>query len=169
MFVIAGNASAGKDKIISAVMDLGSLHAQVVTKYTTRQATSEDGREIICKINEKGLLNPDFEKGFSKCDILYDRNNNTYGINSADIWEGMKSGLFQVVSVSDAGPINQLKTKFGSAVVLIYVHSDAKTPPTELDLFVNNFDKFNHVLIYEDKYEDLYDQLFRLFRAYERG
>ena len=169
LFIIAGNASSGKDKIISAVMTLGSLHAQVVKKYTTRQATNEDGAEIICKYDIEGELNTSFDEGFKKCDICYDRNNNTYGIISSDIWEAMKSGLFQVISVSEAETINQLKNKFGSSVVLIYVHSNSETPPEELTLFVDNFDKFDHVLIYEDKYEDLYDQLFRLFRAYEKG
>jgi len=169
LFIIAGNASAGKDKIISAVRELGSTHAQIVTKYTTRQETEEDGSEIVCKTRKDGTPNPAFSDKFDVCDISYDRNGNTYRVNSTDIWEAMKDGLFQVVSVTEADPINQLKTKFGSSVVLIYVHSDSITPPIELSLFVNNFDKFDHVLIYEDNYEDLYDQLFRLFRAYEKG
>jgi guanylate kinase len=169
LFIIAGNASSGKDKIISAVRELGSIHAQIVTKYTTRQETDEDGSEIVCKLRKDGELNPDFHEKFVKCDISYDRNSNTYRIDSSDIWDAMKSGLFQVVSVTEAEPINQLKTKFGSAVILIYVHSDSEMPPNELSLFVNNFDKFDHVLIYENSYEDLYDQLFRLFRAYEKG
>jgi guanylate kinase len=169
LFIIAGNASSGKDKIISAVRELGSIHAQIVTKYTTRQETDEDGSEIVCRVRKNGKLNPVFQKNFEKCDISYDRNGNTYRIDSSGIWDAMKSGLFQVVSVTEADPINQLKTKFGSAVVLIYVHSDSVVPPEELSLFVNNFDKFDHVLIYENSYEDLYDQLFRLFRAYEKG
>lgn len=171
LFVIAGNASSGKDNIISATRELGAFHAQIVTKYTTRQATKDDGSELICQTLPDGNPNRDFIKKNVKknCDISYSRNGNTYYIDSNEIWDGMKTGLFQVVSVTEADPINQLKQKFGSAVVLIYVHSDSKTTPIELDLFVNNFDKFDHVLIYEDKYEDLYDQLFRLFRAYENG
>jgi ribose 1,5-bisphosphokinase PhnN len=168
LFIIAGNVSSGKDKIISAVRELGALHAQVVTKYTTRKETEDDGSELVCKIDKDGKPNPIFLKKFDKCDISYERNNNTYRIDSSEIWDAMKTGLFQVVSVTEAGPINQLKTKFGSSVVLIYVHSDSEEPPEELSLFVDNFDKFDHVLIYEKNYEDLYDQLFRLFRAYER-
>lgn len=171
LFIIAGNASSGKDNIISATRELGSFHAQVVRKYTTRQATSEDGNEIVCRLTDEGNPNLQYnEKDVEKnCDICYERNGNKYYIDSREIWDGMKSGLFQVISVTDAETINQLKKKFGNAVELIYVHSDSETTPTELDLFVDNFDKFDHVLIYEDKYEDLYDQLFRLFRAYEKG
>lgn len=36
-------------------------------------------------------------------------------------------------------------------------------------LYEDNFMLFNHVFIYADKKEDLFDQIFRLFRAYERG
>lgn len=171
LFVIAGNASSGKDNIISATRELGSFHAQVVTKYTTRQATKDDGSEIVCKLTVNGEQNMQFDKKCveKNCDIWYERNDNKYYIDSKEIWDGMKSGLFQVISVTDANTINQLKKKFGNAVELIYVHSDSETTPKELNLFVDNFDKFDHVLIYEDKYEDLYDQLFRLFRAYEKG
>ena len=171
LFIIAGNASSGKDNIISATRELAGLHASVVTKYTTRKATIEDGSEIVCKTTVAGTLNEEYViKDVEKnCDICYERNGNKYYIDSNEIWDGMKNGLFQVVSVTEAEPINQLKKKFGNGVVLIYVHSDSLTPPVELELFVKNFDKFNHVLIYEDKYEDLYDQLFRLFRAYEQG
>ncbi len=36
-------------------------------------------------------------------------------------------------------------------------------------LYEDNFMLFNHVFIFADKKEDLFDQIFRLFRAYERG
>lgn len=36
-------------------------------------------------------------------------------------------------------------------------------------LYEDNLLAFDHVLIYADKQEDLFDQLFRLFRAYETG
>ena len=37
------------------------------------------------------------------------------------------------------------------------------------NVYVDNFMLFNHVLIYADAQEDLFDQVFRLFKAYERG
>lgn len=36
-------------------------------------------------------------------------------------------------------------------------------------LYEDNFLLFDHVLIYADKQEDLFDQIFRLFRAYEKA
>lgn len=44
---------------------------------------------------------------------------------------------------------------------------------TEFDkawnIYVENFMLFNHVLVYADAQEDLFDQVFRLFKAYEKG
>lgn len=170
LFVITGNASSGKDEIIRAVQSLGGFHAQVVPKYTTRQQHLDDGNEIICKTLLNGEINQKYIDGEKECDIVYVRNSHQYKINSSAIWEGLKNGLFQVIAVSEADTINKLKSKFGSAVVLIYVHSHLNTENNyELNLFTKNFDKFNHVLIYEGIQEDLFDQMFRLFRAYEKG
>lgn len=36
-------------------------------------------------------------------------------------------------------------------------------------IYVDNFMLFDHVLIYAEKQEDLFDQIFRLFKAYEKG
>ncbi len=61
-----------------------------------------------------------------------------------------------------------MKKNFGSLVKLIYIYgkNDESDLP-EFKMFIENFDVFDHVLIYESRKEDLYDQLFRLFRAYE--
>ena len=110
------------------------------------------------------------EGAFETCDIVYMRNGNQYGFNSQKIWQGLKQRLFQVVVVSEVEAINKLREIFGGLIVLIYVHShNSHGQYKELSMFVNNFDKFDHVLIYEDKKEDLFDQVFRLFRAYENG
>jgi len=37
------------------------------------------------------------------------------------------------------------------------------------EIYVENFMLFDHVLVYADAQEDLFDQVFRLFKAYERG
>lgn len=170
LFVITGNASSGKDEVIRAVQSLGGFHAQVVPKYTTRQQHNDDGDEIICQKLLNGEINPKYVEGEKDCDIVYERNFNLYKINTYAIWEGLKNGLFQVIAVSEAETINKLKSRFGSAVVLIYVHSHFDTKNNyELNLFTKNFDKFDHVLIYEGIQEDLFDQMFRLFRAYEKG
>lgn len=188
LFIIVGNtpgdqnSANGKDLIIQAVDSMGALHAEIIPKYTSRGKKSDDGNEMICNcsftMNKDGSY--DVETGRSKqvkCDIVYSRKGNMYGFNSKEIWNGLKRGMFQVVVISEVETINRLREIFGGLVVLIYVHShnwensaqDTQKATEEFKLYSQNFDVFNHVLIYEDKAEDLYDQMFRLFKAYEKN
>ena len=176
IFIIVGNESSGKDEIIRAIKDLGALHAEAISKYTSRDPKNYDGPEMICQCQfVKSVDNLSYEvvkKDGSKeiCDIVYLRNGNQYGFNSKNIWQGLKRRMFQVIVVSEVEAINKLREIFGGLIVLVYVHShNSHGNYAELSIFVDNFDKFDHVLIYEDKKEDLFDQVFRLFRAYESG
>ena len=175
IFVIVGSKNSGKDEIIRAVYELGGLHAQIITKFTSRSRQEDDGKEIRCnyifeedidKENYK-ILSQEIDKE-EICDIVYKKNDNFYGIISNEIWKGLRSNKFQVIVASELEAINSLKKKFGSLVKLIYIHgqNDEEDSP-EFKMFMENFDFFDHVLIYESRKEDLYDQLFRLFRAYE--
>lgn len=184
LFIIVGNTpniqtTNGKDLIIQAVDSMGSLHASIIPKYTSRAPKDDDGDEMICscsfEMKRDGTASITTPSG-KHCigDIVYERNGNRYGFSSKGIWEGLKCGKFQVVVISDAETINKLREIFGGLVVLIYVHShhvekEIHITEPEFELFSRNFGLFNHVLIYEDKAEDLYDQIFRLFRAYEKG
>lgn len=183
LFIIVGNtpgdqnSANGKDLIIQAVDSMGALHAEIIPKYTSRGKKSDDGNEMICNCtftptaqNCYDVIPPDSPK--VRCDIVYSRKGNMYGFNSKEIWNGLKRGMFQVVVISEVDTINKLRDIFGGLVVLVYVHSHNNKPADveeEFALFSQNFDAFNHVLIYEDKAEDLYDQMFRLFKAYEKN
>lgn len=176
IFVIVGSGNSGKDEIIRAVNDLGSLHAQIVPKFTSRPSQKDDGMEIRCNFNFKKIENGKYmvcsnDKPESEeyiCDLVYEKNDNKYGINTCQIWEGLRKQKFQVIVVSEVEAINKLIEKFGSLVILIYVHGMlGKNEFPEFQLFIDNFNEFDHVLIAENRKEDLYDQLFRLFRAYE--
>ena len=89
--------------------------------------------------------------------------------------------------ISNVKALNRLKQIFGELLVLTYVHSQStaeeflRTAETldgyvesrverfrmAFDLYVDNFLAFDHVLIWSDDRENLFDQIFRLFRAYE--
>lgn len=49
LFIIAGNAASGKDEIIKAVNDMGTLQATIIPKYTSRAQDEDDGDEMMCK------------------------------------------------------------------------------------------------------------------------
>lgn len=57
LFIISGNAASGKDEIIQAVNEMGSLQGSIIPKYTSRMQDETDGNEMICKyIPKKELL-----------------------------------------------------------------------------------------------------------------
>ena len=131
------------------------------------------------------------ETGFAldDCEITYRHNENIYGINIANIWNGLMKGVSQVLVASAEDALFQLRTAFGDLLVLIYVHSNiaesafiesqkqgsndkyvlnrAKNYDAAYQLYVSNILHFDHVLIFSEEVEDLHDQIFRLFRAYE--
>jgi guanylate kinase len=185
LFVIVGTPGSGKDILIRAVDVLGSRHADVVPKHTSRARRQDDGEEMICP------KDPDYD--LDSCDIQYENYGDQYGIQSESIWEGFRKNRFQVAVVSDIDAIRKLQQIFGELMVLVYVHSDKSAKDYEREekraqhgdidyverrvqeyeqarqLYLEHFLAFNHVLISAGLDEDLYDQIFRLFRAYERG
>ena len=52
---------------------------------------------------------------------------------------------------------------------LAYIEKHVADFDKAWQIYVDNFILFDHVLIYADMQEDLFDQVFRLFKAYERG
>lgn len=209
LFLVVGSPGSGKDELMTAVNTIGSLHAEIVPKHTSRLQNADDGEEMICRarLDEDGKLeitNPKWD--LDGCDVKYENFGTQYGIKTSVIWDRLCQGIMQVAVVSDSNALNQLKGKFGNLAVVIYVYSQISReqykenqiqsrlnprngkPKLELtdddlayiekrvadfdkawQIYVDNFMLFDHVLIYADMQEDLFDQVFRLFKAYERG
>ena len=181
LIVVVGTPGSGKDLLIRAVDDLGSQHGQVVPKHTSRTRRPDDGTEMICI--------DDASHDFKACDLVYENFGDKYGIECSRIWKGLKKGVFQVVVVSNVEAINKLKERFGDLMVLIYVHSEmgaddylkreaasddyvrrrVEQYEAAFGSYLSNYLAFDHVLIYSGVQEDLFDQIFRLFRAYEHA
>ena len=182
LYLVVGSPGSGKDILVRAVYDFGSQHAEIVPKHTSRARRKDDGPEMICP-SQKGFA-------LDKCEIVYVNFGTKYGIESNRIWRGLHEGISQVLVVSNVDAINTLRSIFGSLVVLLYVHSEVSPEKFKqqekkhgnkskyierrmskyrmaFDAFLTNYLAFDHVLIYADVDEDLYDQIFRLFRAYE--
>lgn len=186
LFAVVGSPGSGKDILIRAVNDLGSRHAKIVPKHTDRMVRRDEGQEMF--------FPGDVKHNFKSCDIVYENYRNHYGIVSSDIWTGLYNGFNQVVVVSNVQAVNSLKMRFGGLLVLVYVHSvispaefcrlESGTPSdvtddyidrrsesssynASLDFYTKNIPAFDHVLIYSQAPEDLYDQVFRLFESYK--
>jgi hypothetical protein len=132
---------------------------------------------------------PDFDLDSS--DLVYENYGTRYGIHFDGIWRGLQHGVFQVAVVSNIDALNYLRNVFGALVVLVFVHSEmsaaeylqleaasidsdyvqARSKDFEMAFrfYHRNFLAFDHVLLSSGTPEDLYDQIFRLFRAYETG
>jgi len=184
--IVVGSPGSGKDELVRAVNRLGRQHAEVVPKHTDRARNKKkDGKEMICP-GDRGFA-------LEACDLVYENFGSRYGIQTRRIWAGLRSGVFQVAVVSNVSAINNLRRTFGELVVLVYVHSEvtpdqyrtletcsgygkqyvesrARKYRMAFDAYLENYLAFDHVFIYvKGAEEDLYDQIFRAFRAYERG
>ena len=86
LFVVVGSPASGKDELIKAVNILGSIHAQIVPKYTNRDWRWNDDEEMICERipdnNGNMVRNPDYDIG--NCDIIYCNYGTIYGIKTND-------------------------------------------------------------------------------------
>lgn len=182
MFVVVGTPGSGKDLLIQAANDMGVLHCRIVPKHTDRERQQDDSNEMIC-CNDNGY-------DLAGCDLIYSNYKNTYGITLGLIWDQLKMGVAQVIVVSNTAAINTLIAAFGRMVKLVFVHSemdekryradqrgrgnsnsyiDARVEDYNqaLSVYFRNIGRFDHVLIYADSKEDLFDQIFRLFNYYE--
>lgn len=180
--IVVGTPGSGKDILIQAVRDLGSFHAEIVPKHTSRKRESDDGNEMIC-VNDK-------KYDMANCDITYDNYDTKYGLKSSTLWRGLKNEKIQVIVISNIKAINDLIKIFQDNVIVVFVHSDidkseykkeqlliGKTEDyinkrfekfeKAYDIYRKNFNLFKHVLIYSNSPEALFDQLFRLFNYYE--
>jgi hypothetical protein len=64
LFVIVGTPGSGKDLVIRAVNDMGSHHAQIVPKHTSRKRRRNDGNEMVFH------MDPEYD--LDGCDIKYE-------------------------------------------------------------------------------------------------
>jgi len=182
VFIVVGTPGSGKDALIKAVNDLGTFHARIVPKHTSRKRQDDDGDEMICS-NDIGF-------DLDSCDVTYGNYKAKYGLKSELIWQGLRDEVAQVVVISNIDAINDLRRKFGSLVKMVFISSETgkeeyKRQQEELgndieyvdervkaygkavDIFFRNYALFDHVLINAESEEDLFDQIFRLFEHYE--
>ena len=120
-----------------------------------------------------------------------------YSFDEHLLQAGLRAGRSQVIALSDINTIKNLKEKYGEQIVTVYCNSQiTKTTfegaiagsldevdkarlghfEAQINEFIDNYLLFRHVVIYAEdqadhesdgRQEELIDQLFRLFRAYE--
>jgi guanylate kinase len=190
LFLIVGASGSGKGTLLRALKDMGDRYVTVISKITTRPPKATDGDELI-SINPAPTAIQKTQKDFEiKYDIVYGQYKYHYGISTSDILQNFKKGKFQVLIVSNSDAIKKLYQKFEPIIKLIYLYSPIDVEkleahqinigtesPEEIEkrkkgieeihkFYITNISRFDHVFLNIREPEDMFDQIFRLFKRY---
>lgn len=197
LFIVVGNPASGKDELIAAVNVIGTLHAEIVPKHTNRLWIVGDGSEMICPNGPNSqqydldncditYLNYGTKYGIKSSYIwskLKKGINQVVVVSNKDALNKLKKMFGDLaVVIYVYAPITsdeyraseeqkQQKKQTSDPKYIInqeYIDERVHNFDMAWKLYEDNFLLFDHVFIYADKQEDLFDQIFRLFRAYEK-
>jgi guanylate kinase len=179
VFLIVGASFSGKDELVTAMQSMEPSRIQNYMKGTNRPERQDDHGELR---HYDGELPEAF-------DIVYGRQNFTYGIASKELWQNLANAKISLLVVSDPMTIDLLIERFGRVCTVIYLHanfnrtemrkqmSQQKLDEDEIkkrlqavddlhQLYVQKTTLFQHVLLNTREPEDLYDQAFNILDHY---
>ena len=197
LFIVVGNPASGKDELIAAVNVIGSLHAEIVPKHTNRPWRAGDDAEMICcdgpnqaefDLKNCDIVYTNYGSDYGiKSSYIWGKLKNGISqvlvVSNKDALNKLKKMfgdlavviyVYAPITSDEYRAIEEKKQKDKQKVDPEYVinHSYIDERVHNFDmawkLYEDNFILFDHVFIYADKREDLFDQIFRLFRAYEK-
>ncbi|HWM90871.1 MAG TPA: restriction endonuclease [Thermoanaerobaculia bacterium] len=115
LFLFAGTAGAGMTPL---VRELGQSNGfRLVPKMTTRALRPYEDTPELESVDPSRIL-PD------KCDIIYTRGGNYYGIDTQQIEALLSTSAHVILQISDLENLQILKTKFGSRAKTVWVGLD---------------------------------------------
>ena len=182
IIIIAAGSFAGKDDLVNAMIHIEPNKATAYQKGTTRSKKSGDNNELK-HFNSERL--PD------SYDLIYEKNGGyQYGLSTKELWSELSQEKIVLIVLSDLESIKALKQKFNQICSVIYLH--ANTDKEELEkarkelsqeefdkreksiaelheVYVNNMNIFDHVLLNTSESEDLYEQAFNILDHYLDG
>jgi dephospho-CoA kinase len=122
--------------------------------------------------------------------LIYEKNGYQYGISTLGLWNELSQEKIVLIVLSDLKLINSLKHKFNQICSVIYLHAnidkeELENARNELsreefdkreksiaelhEIYVNNMNVFDHVLLNTSESEDLYEQAFNILDHYVDG
>lgn len=198
LFIVVGNPASGKDELIAAVNVIGSLHAEIVPKHTNRSWRVGDDSEMICyngpNSDDYDLDHCDItyvnygskygiktsyiweklKNGISQVIVV----SNKGALNQLKMMFGDLAVVIYVYAPITSNEYRAIEEKKqrdkqeldpNYKINQSYIEERVHNFDMAWKLYEDNFILFDHVFIYADKREDLFDQIFRLFRAYENS
>ncbi|MDR1675731.1 MAG: hypothetical protein LBR86_04615 [Tannerella sp.] len=178
IIIIAAGSFAGKDDLVNAMIHIEPKKVTAYQKGTTRPKKSGDNNELK-HYDSKQL--PNFY------DLVYEKNGYQYGLSKKEIWNELAREKIVLIVLSDLELIKVLKQKFNQICSVIYLHAnidweELKKARSELsreefakreksiaelhEIYVNNMNVFDHVLLNTSESEDLYEQAFNILDHY---
>jgi guanylate kinase len=181
MIIIAAGSFAGKDDLVNAMIQIEPNKVAFYQKGTTRPKMPDDKNELK-HFDSKQL--PD------TYDFIYEKNSYQYGLSTKGLWNELSREKIVLIVLSDLELIKSLKRKFNQICSVIYLHANidkeklekarAEMSAEEFDkrekssvelheIYVNNINVFDHVLLNTSESEDLYEQAFNILDHYLDG
>jgi len=118
LITLTGASGSGKSTVVKYLLAKAdsSFKPKLIPKYTTRSPRKDDSGEVIC-ISEI----PD------ECDIVYEQNENRYGIKFKDVYEIISSGACPIVILNDVRAVEDVRSALNGLVRSIFIF---RTRPT---------------------------------------
>jgi guanylate kinase len=181
IIIIAAGSFAGKDNLVNAMIHIEPNKVTAYQKGTTRPKKTDDNNELK---HYKSEQLPD------SYDLIYEKNGYQYGISTLGLWNELSQEKIVLIVLSDLKLINSLKHKFNQICSVIYLHAnidkeELENARNELsreefdkreksiaelhEIYVNNMNVFDHVLLNTSESEDLYEQAFNILDHYVDG
>jgi hypothetical protein len=108
LFVLSGASGSGKSSLLLKIVEEGLC--ELAPKYSNRK--KRDAEDDIIYIDD--LKN-------HSCDVVYERYNNIYGINTSEIEERLRKKN-QIVVISDIDSIKKIRNRFANGISVIFVY-----------------------------------------------
>lgn len=118
LITLTGASGSGKSTVVKYLLAKAdsSFKPKLIPKYTTRIPRKDDSGEVIC-ISEI----PD------ECDIVYEQNENRYGVRLKDVYEIISSGSCPIVILNDVRAVEDVRSALNGLVRSIFIF---RTRPT---------------------------------------
>ena len=176
IIIVAGASFSGKDALVNAMIEIEPNKTLLYQKGTTRPEEKGDRGELL-HLSTLG----------DRYDVRYNKNGYVYGLSTSDIWKSLSKQKIVLIVLSDLEAISKLQKKFHDICTVLYLHanideeemgkakenmsddefSERLSSTKELrEIYINNMNTFNHVLLNTSESEDLYDQAFNILDFY---